>query len=198
MFLETLLVFIPALISSKIEKKPFKKLLSEMGFKKNEDILIKIIAGLSIGIFLFFFGNVLIIFFRDIVVENLLGTGFIEQGQEGLINTTPIQPDVFQLLILVILQIIIIGPCEEAFFRAFIIKKFQGKIKVVYGVLISSIFFTSYHVPPFLVPITTILTFFGYYFVIGVFLALIFIYFNYSLIPCSVAHSFFNILILLL
>ena len=98
-FLETLLVFIPALISSKIENKPFKKLLSEMGFKKNEDIIIKIISGLSIGVLLFFFGNVLIIFFKNVIVENLFGTGFIEQGQEGVINTTPIQPDVFQLSI---------------------------------------------------------------------------------------------------
>ena len=169
-----------------------------MGFQKNEEIFIKIIAGLSIGIVLFFLGNILILFFRNIVVENLFGTGFIEQGQEGAITTTPIQPDVFQLSILIILQIIIIGPCEEAFFRVFIIKKCQVKIKVIYSVIISSTCFAFYHVPPIIVPITTIVTFFGYYFILGIFLSLIFLYFNYSLIPCSVAHSCFNILILLI
>ncbi|MBY8986283.1 MAG: CPBP family intramembrane metalloprotease [Candidatus Lokiarchaeota archaeon] len=197
-FLETLLVFIPALISSKIEKKTFKKLLSEMGFQRNEEIFIKIIAGLSMGILLFFLGNFLILFFRNIIVENLFGAGFIEQGQEGAITTTPIQPDVYQLSILIILQIIIIAPCEEAFFRAFIIKKFQVKIKLIYSIIISSTFFAFYHVPPILVPVTTIVTFFGYYFIIGVILALIFLYFNFSIIPCSVAHSCFNILVLLI
>jgi membrane protease YdiL (CAAX protease family) len=137
-------------------------------------------------------------FFRNLIVENLFGTAFIEQGQEGVISTSPIQPDIFQLSILIILQIIIIGPCEEAFFRVFIIKKFQVKIKLVYSVIISSTFFAFYHVPPIIVPVATIMTFFGYYFILGVFLALIFLYFNNSLIPCSVAHSCFNILILLI
>jgi len=198
MFLETLLVFIPALISSKVEQKTFKKLLSEMGFQKNEEIFMKIIAGISIGILLFFLGNFLIIFFRNVIVENLFGTGFVEQGQGGAISTTPIQPDIFQLSIIIILQLIIIGPCEEAFFRGFIIKRFQVKIKLGYSVIISSIFFAFYHVPPFLVPVATVVTFFGYYFVLGALLALSFLYFNNSLIPCSIAHSCFNILILLL
>ncbi|MFW9824963.1 MAG: hypothetical protein ACFFE4_18625, partial [Candidatus Thorarchaeota archaeon] len=119
-FLEILLVFIPAFLTSKIEKKTIADSLSEMGFEKNEDIFIKIIAGLSVGVLLFFFGNLLIIFFRNVLVENLFGSGFIEQGQEGAIITTPIQPNIVQISILIILQIIIIGPSEEAFFRVFI------------------------------------------------------------------------------
>jgi len=197
-FLEILLIFVPAVISSKIEKKTFKQLLSEMGFQKNEEIFIKIIAGLSIGILFFFLGDFLIIFFRNVVVENLFGTIFIEEGQQGAISTAPIQPNLIQLSILIILQIIIVGPCEEAFFRGFIIKKLNVKIKLGYSVIISSIFFAFYHVPPFLVPIATIITFFGYYFIFGVLLAFIFIYFNYSLIPCITAHFCFNIFILLI
>ncbi len=73
-FLEILFIFVPAAISSKIEKKSFKQLLSEMGFQKNEEIFFKITAGLSIGILFFFFGDFLIIFFRNFVVENLFGT----------------------------------------------------------------------------------------------------------------------------
>ena len=196
-FLEILFVIIPAYISSKIEKKPFKKLLFEMGFQKNDDILIKIIAGLSIGVIFFSFGNFILIFFRHIVIENLFGTKFIAEGQEGVISTIPFQPNIVQIIILVILQIIIIGPCEEAFFRGFIIKKFNVKIKLAYSVIISSIFFALYHVPPFIVPLTTTITYFGYYFVFGVLLALIFIFFEYSLIPCSISHSCLNVLLLL-
>ena len=65
-FLEVLFVLVPAFISSKIEKKTFKKLLSEMGFQKNEDIFIKIIVGLNIGVIFFFFGDLLILFFTFI------------------------------------------------------------------------------------------------------------------------------------
>ncbi len=196
-FLEMFFIIVPAAISSKIEKKTFKQLLSEMGFQKNEEIFIKIIAGLSIGLLFFFLGDFLIIFFRNVVVENLFSTRFIEEGQQGVISTAPIQPNLIQLSILIILQIIIVGPCEEAFFRAFIIKKIKTRIKIAYSVVISSIFFAFYHVPPFLVPIPTIITFFGYYFIFGVLLAFIFVYFNYSIIPSSVAHFCFNILLLL-
>jgi membrane protease YdiL (CAAX protease family) len=196
-FLEMLFIIVPAAISSKIEKKTFKQLLSEMGFQKNEEIFIKIIAGLSIGLLFFFLGDFLIIFIRNVVVENLFGTKFIEEGQQGVLITAPLQPNLIQLSILIILQIVIVGPCEEAFFRAFIIKKVKTKIKIAYSIVISSIFFAFYHVPPFLVPITTIITFFGYYFIFGILLAFIFVYFNYSIIPSSVAHFCFNILILL-
>jgi len=197
-FLELLFIIMPAYISSKIEKKSFKILIFEMGFQKNEDILVKIIAGLSIGVIFFFFGNFIVIFFQHIIIENLLGEKFIAEGQEGVINTLPIQPDLIQIIILVILQIIIIGPCEEAFFRGFIIKKLNIKVKVIYSAMISSIFFSLYHVPPFLVPLTTIITYFGYYFVFGILLASIFIFFDYSLIPCSISHSCLNVLLLLL
>ncbi|MFX1427840.1 MAG: CPBP family intramembrane glutamic endopeptidase, partial [Promethearchaeota archaeon] len=102
-----------------------------------------------------------------------------------------------QLAILIMLQIVLVGPCEEAFFRVFLINKFKEKVKITYSIIISSIFFTLYHVPPFIVPFTTVITFFGYFFTLGILLALIFVYFDFSLIPCSIAHSFFNILLFL-
>ena len=169
-----------------------------MGFQKNKDIFIKILVGLNIGLIFFFFGDLLILFFRNIIIENIFGSKFVQVGQEGAITTVPIQPNLIQIIILILLQIIIIGPCEEAFFRGFLIKKIKSNVKMPYIIVISSILFAFYHVPPFLVPMTTVITFFGYYFTFGLLLALIFIYFNYSLIPCSISHSFFNILLLLI
>ncbi len=198
MLFEIFFIVVPALLSSKLEKIPFKDAIKGMGFQKNEDIFIKIVSGLSFGIIFFFFGNYIIIFFRDFIIGNIFSTEFVELGQEGTINTSPIQPNYIQLIILVILQIIIIGPCEEAFFRGFLIQKLKTKLKLTYSLIISSIFFTIYHIPPFLVPLTTSITFFGYYFTFGLMLSLIYVYFNYSLIPCSIAHSFFNVLILLI
>jgi len=198
MFLEVLLIILPALIFSRLKKRSFTDELREMGFQRNEDILIKIISGLGFGILFFFIGNYIIIFFRDLIIRNIFGADFVEHAQEGAISTTPIQPNLIQLVIIILLQIVLIGPCEEAFFRGVLIKKFNIKLKPIYSAIISSTFFTFFHVPPFLVPISTILTYFGYYFTLGLLLSFIFIYFNYSIIPCSIAHSCFNVLLMVL
>lgn len=198
MSLEILLILVPLFLSSKIEKKDIQTILCDMGFEKNRDFTLKIVAGVSLGILLFFSGDLIIILVKNLIIENLLGTEFIVQGQEGVITTTPVQPNLTQLIIIIILQIFIVGPCEEAFFRGFFMKKFQDRTKAIYLILISSTLFAFYHVPPFLVPLNTVVTFFGYYFIIGFILTLIFYFFKYSLIPVSVAHSCFNILILLI
>ena len=201
-FLELLLIIIPGLIAGKVEKTSFQRQLNEMGFRKNTDPfmknLSKITSGIGLGFLFFLIGGYILFFFKYFLIENLFGTEFIRQGEKGAIITTPIQLSLIQIIILIILYITIIGICEEAFFRGFIIKKCEKKIHLLYSVIISSICFAFYHVPPFLVPLKTIITYFGYYFTFGILLALVFIYFDYSLIPCSIAHSFFNILILLL
>ncbi|MFX0002089.1 MAG: CPBP family intramembrane glutamic endopeptidase [Candidatus Hodarchaeota archaeon] len=198
MLFEILFVVLPALISSRLMKKSFMDEINEMGFQKNKNMFIKILLGLSFGILFFFFSNFILILFRDLIIRNLFGNEFVQQAQEGTISTTPLQPSAIQLCIIIIMQIIITGPCEESFFRGFLIKKFNFKLKLVYSILISSAIFTVYHVPPFLVPMPTIITFFGYYFTFGLFLSFIYVYFNYSIIPGSVAHSFFNILLLVI
>jgi len=196
--LEILFVILPAFISSKIEKKRFKEVIIEMGFQKNEDIIIKIIAGLGFGILFFFSSVYLMFFFRNIIIENIFGSQFVQEGQESAISTNPISPNIVQIIFLISLQIIIIGPCEEAFFRGFLIKKLNQKFKISLSIIISSFFFAFYHIPLFLVPLTTIVTYIGYYFSFGILLAATFVYFDYSLIPCSIAHSCFNILVLIL
>ena len=200
--LEILFVILPAFITGKIEKKGVREELTEMGFKKNQDSLIanllKIFTGIGIGILLFATGGFIIYFFRDIIVKFIFGTSFVQNGDAGAISTQPIQPSIIQVIIIIVLQFLIIGICEEAFFRAFLINKFKNKMRLRYAIIFSSIFFTLYHVPPFLVPISTIITFLGYYFSIGILLSFIFIYFDYSIIPVSIAHSLFNILIIIL
>lgn len=198
MFLELILILLPALIFSRLKNQSFTAIIKDMGFQKNEDLLIKIISGLGFGILFFFLSNYVIVFFRDIIISNLFGDEFVEYAQEGAISTAPIQPNFIQLIFIIVLQIIIIGPCEEAFFRGFLIKRCNIKLKLIYSIIISSTLFAFYHVPPFLVPHTTIVTYFGYYFTFGLLLSFIFIYFNNSIVPCSIAHSLFNILLMLM
>jgi len=200
-FFELLLIIIPALIASKIEKLTFKEELIEMGFKKNEDRLkilsLKITAGLEFGFIFYLTAGYLIFVFKYLIIENIFGSTFVKEAEKGTINTTPLQPNLAQLIIIIILQLIIVGPCEEGFFRGFILKRCENKVKSIYAILISSFFFAIYHTPPLLVSLATIITYFSYYFVFGLLLALIFKFFKNSLIPCSIAHSFFNILIIL-
>jgi membrane protease YdiL (CAAX protease family) len=199
-FFEIFLILIPALIASKIEKRPIIEEFKEMGFqhkKKNlKNFTLKIFLGLLIGTLFFFFSSFLYIF-TNFIVQTLFGTQFVEQGVENAITTEPFNPTITQLIILITIQIIIVGPCEEGFFRGFIINKSQKKMKLIYSVILSTFIFTIYHVPPFLVPVSTIITFFGYFFTLGTLLAITFIFFKNSLLPSSIAHSMFNILILI-
>ncbi len=199
-FFEIFLILIPALIASKIEKTPIINEFKEMGFqlKRNslKNFTLKIFLGLLIGILFFFFSS-FVVSISNFIVQILFGTQFVEQGVENAITTEPFNPTITQLIIIITIQIIIVGPCEEGFFRGFIIKKSQKKMKLIYSVILSAFIFAIYHVPPFLVPVSTIITFFGYFFTLGTLLALTFLFFKNSLLPSSIAHSMFNILILI-
>ena len=199
-FLEILFIIIPALIAMKLEKNSFKDQLNEMGIHKNKDPLpknlIKVSAGIGIGIVFFLIGGYIITFFYSLIQASL-GSEFVSSGTEGAISTSPVEPNIIQVIILIVLQVALVGLCEEAFFRGFLLKKIDKEWKAAYALLISSVFFAFYHVPPFLVPITTIITYFGYYFIFGVMLSLVYIYSDYSLIPGIIAHALYNILLMI-
>jgi len=200
-FAEILFILVPSLIAAKIEKNPFIVEVKELGFNvknsKLKNIILKICAGLLIGIFFFFISEILLSFYLRFIIQNLFGAQFIEDGIGNAIYTQPVNPNFVQLSLLIAIQIVIIGPCEEAFFRGFVINKSKNKVKFIYSIILSSLLFTMYHVPPFFVPLTTIISFFGYYFTFGILLSLVFIAFKGSLLPSSIAHSSLNILLLI-
>jgi membrane protease YdiL (CAAX protease family) len=200
-FLEILLVLIPAFIASKIERTSLHQEIIEMGFnekyKSFRDLFSKILVGISLGIGFFLFGRYISFFFRTIIVESLFGTEFVEQAQEGAISTQPIEPNFIQILFIIILNIFVVAICEEAFFRGFIIKKLENKIPKWGSISLSALFFSLYHVPPFLVPLATIITFSGYYFTFGMILGFLFKIYKNSLIPVIISHALFNTLLLI-
>jgi membrane protease YdiL (CAAX protease family) len=201
-FLEILLIIIPAIIASKVEKKSIKEEIINMGFKKGTNppktLLVKVIAGLVLGFVFFLIGGYIIYFFKDIVIRIIFGATFVQVGEEGAINTSPINANPVQILIIIILQILIVAPCEEGFFRGFLIRKTEQKLKISWTVAIASTCFAFFHAPPFLVSMATTISYFGYYFTFGVLLSAIFKFFDESLIPGVIAHSFFNILIFIM
>ena len=201
-FLEIFLILVPAFIASKIEKSSIKEEIIGMGFEKGNDTTLSLVfkstTGVALGFTFFFIGGYILFFFKQVIVGSLFGSSFVQAGEESAINTSPLNPDPIQIVILILLQAIIVAPCEEGFFRGFIIKKTEQKLTTSWAIIIASICFTFFHVPPFIVTIETIISFFGYYFLFGILLALLFVLFKYSLLPCSIAHALFNILIILL
>ena len=103
--LELFLVVIPALVASKIDKKSFAHEIGEMGFHKKVDPLsknaLKILAGLCFGFIFFLIGGYILWFFKNIVVENLFGTTFVEKGAKNAITAEPMQPNYLQLTLLI-------------------------------------------------------------------------------------------------
>ena len=200
--LEILFILIPILLSSRISKTTIKHELHQIGLKINfsntKIKLVKISLGIIIGLGLVILSIFILYLSRDIVVAFFFTEEFINEGTENAINTQLINPNFLQIIIFVIIQFLIIGPCEESFFRGFIIVKLKGKIRFSYTIILSSLLFTLFHVPPFIVPISTIISYFIYYFTIGIILSLVFRYSNFSLLPGSVAHSVFNFIIILL
>ena len=204
--LELLFIFIPAFITAKIEKTSFFTqlknilLLKTEGYKLSKDslreIILKILIGLILGAIFFLIGKYIFLFFR-IIVENLFGTYFINHAEINAISTQVFQPTVGQIIILIILQFTIVALSEEGFFRSVLILKLSKKLKLVVSIIISSILFTLYHTPPFLVPISTIITFFGYYFSLGLIFSLIFIFSHKSLLLVIICHGVYNMLFII-
>ncbi len=197
---EVLFILIPAFIASKVEKTSFTEELKAMGFRESQDSVIQKLShisnGLAIGAFLFFSGRYIYQFFR-ILTELIFGSTFISEGERSRISTTPNQPNLLQLLILMLIQLTVVAISEEAFFRSFVIQKFNNIFRPYVSIAISSLLFSLYHVPPFIVPLSTVITYFGYYFTIGVVLALLFIWSNKNLLSVVICHGWFNILVLL-
>ena len=200
-FFAIFFIVIPALIAKFPDKCSFKDELLEMGFTKSQQNIrkqtYKILVGFSIGVIFLLIADYLIIFFKYIITENLFGSEFLQKAEEGAIDTTPVSPNMLEMLIILILQMIVIAPCEEGFFRGFIAKRFYKKNHRIIAVFLSSFCFAMYHVPPFIVPFQTIFTYFGYYFIFGMILVSFYKFFDYSLIPVVVAHATFNICLFL-
>lgn len=199
-FIEVGFIFIPPFIASKIEKNTLWMQLKELGLYKtkkfNLDQLKLAILGFLIGISLFLFGNFLYSI-NLTIIRHAFGEKFLQDAQSNAISTQPVEPSLPQFIIIILLQLIIVAVSEEIFFRAFLIKKFNRKFKPIFSIMIASLIFTIYHVPPFIVPIITLITYFGYYYTIGFLLSISYFYFDYSLIQNILAHGIFNILILL-
>ncbi|MHA1511498.1 MAG: lysostaphin resistance A-like protein, partial [Promethearchaeota archaeon] len=155
--------------------------------------LADIIMGIFIGVSFYYFGGLLANTIRKVIIQ-IMGQDFYNTAAEGSVNTTPPPPPPDPLIIwtLIIIGVIVIfitvAFAEEFCFRGVLLKEFNHKNKV-FGVILSSFLFMLFHVMPGIVPWSTFLTFWLYYFSFGVLLSLVTIFQKGDLIVSIIAHG---------
>ena len=201
---ELIFIIIPMIVF-KIQKKDLKYefrhriIPNEMQNRNFWFRLADIIMGIFIGIFFYYFGGLLAVTIKNVIIK-IMGEEFYNIASEGSVNTTPPPPPPDPLIIwtLIIIGVIVIfvtvAFAEEFCFRGVLLKEFNHKNKV-FGVILSSALFMLFHVFPVIVPWATFLTFWLYYFAFGVLLSLITIFQKGDLIVSIVAHGTFNSII---
>lgn len=194
------LIFITiALLYFKIKKKNLKEefinIVSPKKLQK-KSILIDILLGLIIGIAFYYIGKLLINLTVYLVVLTL-GTEFYLTGAGGQIDVTPPILNPIDLIITILISFIIVGFCEEFFFRGFLNREI-GKTSKIRGIILSGVFFSLYHVFPGLVPIQTTVTFFLYYLLMALLFTGLINYRKGNLLSSIIAHGTFNSIIFIL
>lgn len=83
----------------------------------------------------------------------------VSSSYEGLL--TP--HNVLDGLVIIIVVSVVPAICEEAFFRGFVLRSFEFKMKAFWAALLSAVFFGLYHFNPYgLVPLIALGWFFGF------------------------------------
>ena len=159
-------------------------------------ILMDIFLGLAVGIGFYYMGKLLINLTVYLVVLTF-GTEFYLTGAGGQIDVTPPILSPLDLIIAIIISYVLVGFCEEFFFRGFLNREI-GKTSKIKGIILSGMFFSLYHVFPGLVPIQTTVTFFLYYLLMAFLFTLLINYRNGNLISAIIAHGTFNSIIFIM
>jgi len=157
----------------------------------------RILLGLMIG-FCFYYLASFMISTTQFLVVSAFGEDFYRIADEGSIDITPNLISVPELLIILSVNFILVGPCEELFFRGVLFRDFKSAYGNKIAIVSSSLIFGIYHIPPFIVPFQTIITFLPYYSLMGFFLALIVNFQDGDLTSAITAHAFFNSFLMIL
>lgn len=190
--LELIFIAIP-LIVFKFQKKDLKyefrfRIIPESRSVKRR--LLDIVMGLLLGVGFLFVGSYVAFFIRQLVIY-FMGESFYSSASAGSVNTSPPSLQVWELVLSVAVMYCLVGLSEEYCFRGVLFKE-MGKKSALLGWVGSSLLFSLYHVFPGIVPFSTFLTFWFYYFLFGILLAAITYVQKGDLITAIIAHGTFN------
>lgn len=161
--------------------------------------ILDILIGLLIGTAFYFLGNVISFQIKRIIIL-WKGEDFYTTAASGAVNTTPPPPPPnpaliwFLIISGVLIMFVFVALSEEFCYRGVIMKEIGHKSKF-WAITLSSGFFMLYHVFPGIVPWATFLTFWPYYLIFGILLALITQFQKGDLIIAIVAHGTLNSII---
>ena len=153
-------------------------------------------AGISVGVFLSFLATGLL-YTTYYSIIGLFGEDFYNTASSGSIDVVPDTLSIAEVIIIIFINFFIIGVCEEYFFRGVLFLELKKYVKN-WSYLINGIVFSLYHVFPGVVPIQTTVTYFLYYFILGILLCVLFDSQNNDLISNVIAHGVFNSIPLIL
>ena len=153
-------------------------------------------AGIAAGIFLYLIAyGLLIATYYGIV--GIFGEDFYGAAISGSIDVSPDTVFIGEVICTILIYFLIIAVCEEYFFRSVLFVELK-KVVGNWSYIINGLIFALYHIFPGIVPIQTTITYFFYYFVIGILLCVLLDKQKNDSLSNIIAHGVFNSIPLLI
>jgi len=211
-FFELVFILVPVIYVGKYLKTPsFENRLILLGFTsrgyERKGIYKEMLIGLAfaaIGIILVVVSSI----FIEIILEIIFGVDIIRDvsGTTTDIEIIVSSLNIFSLIIFVIVMILIIGTSEEILFRGFMQKGLVRNLGNIWGIIISALIFSLFHLIGFFFiisesPLTFIISFllsFVPYFSISLMLGWLYYWRNENLIAVVVTHGVYDAITIIL
>jgi membrane protease YdiL (CAAX protease family) len=197
--LEFVFLLGPALFYKFVKKETIRTSILLRSFPHKRSVLARIgdiTVGISSGIFLNFIAQGLL-FATYYGIIAVFGENFYGAANSGSIDLSPDGNSIGEVICTILIYCVIVGFCEEYFFRSVL---FVGLKKILknWSYLINGILFALFHIFPGIVPIQTTITYFLYYFILGILLCILLDYQENDVLSNIIAHGVFNSLPLIL
>lgn len=206
---ELILILIPIWYIKKYLNNPsLENRLTLLGFTTKGYDRNKIFKEVLIGI-AFAFVGILVVVGASIGIELFLryvfGVRIIHEGAGNDVEVIISGMDVLVLILIILMMIFIVGPCEEILFRGFMQRGLVRTLGDTWGIIITAIFFAGIHLVGLIFyilnPIVFIILFiylFAPYIAISIMLGLLFRWREENLVAVIVTHGVYNSITILI
>ncbi len=206
---ELILILIPIWYIKKYLQNPsLENRLTLLGFTTKGYDRNQVFKEILIGI-AFAFVGILVVVAASLGIELLLryafGVRIIREGAGGNVEVIITGMDVLILILMILVMIFIVGPCEEILFRGFMMKGLTRTLGDTWGLILTAFIFAIIHLVGLLVYILNPLVFlilFIYllapFFAISLMLGLLYRWREENLVAVTVTHGVYNSLTILI
>lgn len=211
-FFELIFILVPIIYVGKYLQTPsFENRLILLGFTsrgyERNEIYKEILIGLAFAVI----GIVLVVIssiFIEIILEIIFGVDIIRDvsGTTTDVEIIVSSLDIFSLIIFAIVMILVIGTSEEILFRGFMQKGLVRNIGNTWGIIISALIFSMFHLIAFffmasestLTFIVSFLLSFVPYFSISLMIGWLYYWRNENLIAVVITHGVYDAITIIL